>query len=375
MTLIVPDDGAEAPRTHALVIGVGGYRHLQGGEDPQDPVLEHVGLLGQLTSPPRSALRFAEWLRDHAPELRTPLGSVELLLSVAPGDDLALPDGLVPGASRGAVEAAYAAWRKRCDRHEDNVALLYFCGHGLQKAEQYLLLEDFGVNPLNPWTGAVAIDSTRLGFNACRARTQCFFIDACRNITSRMLLREPQATPLELFDHTTPESDFNLTAKAAARNEKAFGPARGVSWFTQALLRALEGGAARSSDRGWTVETGVIAAHIGEILRMVQGEDATVGRCSCTTTGSAPLVDVAAPLVPVVLGCSPDDANPVATLSWKPVGDGAPPLEHQGAPWRLEAPPGMYRAAARFQDPAFRTFETDVLATPPGVTRTLQCAP
>jgi hypothetical protein len=375
VTLIVPDDGSQDPRTHALVIGVGGYQHLQGGPEERDQVLEQVGLLRQLTSPPRSALAVAHWLQDRAARLHRPLGSVDLLLSVAPGDDLQLPGGVVPGASRGAIEAAYAAWRDRCDRHEDNVALFYFCGHGLEKSEQYLLAEDFGANRLNPWAGAVAIDCTRLAFNACRARTQCFFIDACRSITSKMLLREPQATPLEIFDHTTPESQFNLTAKAAARNEEAFGPPNGVSWFTQALLRALGGAAARPGDRGWTVETGGIAAHINEILEMVNGAGGGTGRCSCTTTGSTPLVDVDAPLVSVVLGCTPDDANGAVTLSWKAVGDGDDGLEQHGGPWRLEAPPGMYQAAAQFDDPRFRPVQAQVLATPPGLTRTFPCAP
>jgi hypothetical protein len=375
VTLLVPDDGAHDARTHALVIGVGGYRHLDGGLEEFEQVLEHVGLLRQLTSPPRSALAFAAWLQDRAPRLRTPLGSLEVLLSVAPGDDLKLPSGFVPGAARQAIEEAYAAWRERCDRHEDNVAVFFFCGHGLEKAEQYLLAEDFGANKLNPWAGAVAIDSTRLGFNACRARTQCFFIDACRNITSRMLLREPQATALEVFDHTTPESQFNLTAKAAARNEEAFGPPRGVSWFTQALLRALDGAAARPGDRGWTVETGGIAAHISEILAMVAGAEGGSGRCSCSTTGSTPLVDVDAPIVPVVLACSPQDANPAATLSWTPIGQGDGALERLGGPWRLETTAGMYQAAARFDDDRFRAAEAHVLATPPRITRTLPCEP
>ena len=50
MTLKVIDAGP-GPRTHALVIGIGGYEHLKGGEGTPLPNLLQYGSLGQLTSP------------------------------------------------------------------------------------------------------------------------------------------------------------------------------------------------------------------------------------------------------------------------------------------------------------------------------------
>jgi hypothetical protein len=90
----------------------------------------HELLVFALTSPPRSALAFATWLQEHALGLHAPLRSVELLLSVVPGDGSQPPADLTSGATRAGIEAALARWRARCDRHDDNVAYFFSCGHG-----------------------------------------------------------------------------------------------------------------------------------------------------------------------------------------------------------------------------------------------------
>jgi hypothetical protein len=242
MTLIFPDDRGNAPSTHALIIGVGGYRHIEGGADPRQQVVKHVGLLGQLTSPPRSAVAFAQHLIKTGDRLRAPLGSIELLISPAPSDPNPFPLGMnSEPATIANLRAAYGAWRARCDRNHDNVAMFYFCGHGVEKIEQYLLAEDFGDDPNNPWLGSFAFDSTRLAFHACRAATQCFYIDACRKVTSGMLQVRPSASPLETVQEDVAECLHDLTMKASARNTTALGPKKKPSYFTQALIKAFQG--------------------------------------------------------------------------------------------------------------------------------------
>lgn len=371
MSLLAPDDGSSEPRTHALVIGVGGYRHLQGGSEEHDQLLDHVGLLGQLTSPAHSALAVAEWLRHSTTRLHKPLGSLDLLLSVAPGQHLELPQDLAPGASREQIESAYNGWRDRCDRNAHNVALFYYCGHGLQKGEHFLLAEDFGANKNNPWLGAFDFDTTRLAFNACTARTQCFFVDACRKITSGMMQSKPQVTGLETVNHTQGDCEHSLVARAAARNEEAFGPPGGVSYFAQALLRAFQGAAARQSDSGWLVETSGIAAHLNDILQMM----GRTGSVPCMANKRAPLVEVDVPLVPIELSCRPDAANEVAKLSWWSVADSKHPEERDRGPWSFQVKPGQYRAAASFEDPRFQTANAEIIATPPGQIHHLRCQP
>lgn len=374
MSLVFADDGSPDARTHALVIGIGGYRHLVDGEDEREQVLENVAVLKQLTSPPRSAVAIAEWLVQHGQELRAPLGSLELLVSVAPGDAPALPAGVASGATRQNIQDAYDAWRERCDRNSDNIALFYYCGHGLEKVEHYLLAEDFGASPNNPWLGAFAFDTTRLAFHACAARTQCFFIDACRKLTAAMLRKEPDAHALEQVDHATPECEYDLTIKGSAKNEEAFGPPGEPSYFATALLKALNGSAARNSGAGWNVETGQVAAHITEIMRLVKPSEGTPQRCPAHVTDSTVLLTVADPRVPVILSCVPEAANAVANLGWQAVG--AATVEAKtGGPWSFESPPGMFVASAEFAGPPFVAVRTDVFVTPPSIRSPLKCQP
>src|SRR6476646_2588981 len=72
-------DAAVQPGTHALVIGVGKYAHLAGGEAP----VANPDGMGQLTSPPISARAFALWLRTDYCDKAKPLASLSLLLSEA----------------------------------------------------------------------------------------------------------------------------------------------------------------------------------------------------------------------------------------------------------------------------------------------------
>ena len=59
MTLLLDKPGA--PGTHAIVIGVGRYDWLIGGKQGSSTYSDGMG---QLSSPPVSATRFASWLLD-----------------------------------------------------------------------------------------------------------------------------------------------------------------------------------------------------------------------------------------------------------------------------------------------------------------------
>src|SRR4051812_28921685 len=70
-------DGAGAG-THALVVGVGAYRHMPGGVGPIATANEGMG---QLTSAPLSAREFAKWLATDFRHRTHPLRSLSLLVS------------------------------------------------------------------------------------------------------------------------------------------------------------------------------------------------------------------------------------------------------------------------------------------------------
>ena len=66
------------PATHAIVIGVGDYPHLNGGAERKTQDHENMG---QLTSPPVSARQFASWLIESFHHPAKPLATVSLMLS------------------------------------------------------------------------------------------------------------------------------------------------------------------------------------------------------------------------------------------------------------------------------------------------------
>lgn len=375
MSLAFDETAAGGAQTHALVIGVGGYRHLLGGSEERQQIFRHAGLLKQLTSPPRSAVAIAEWLVRRKDDLAQPLGSIDLLVSAPPSDDEFTTNGLTARLPTIAnIFEAYDSWRNRCDSEVDNIAIFYFCGHGLEKVDQHLLAEDFGATPNNPWTGSFAFNATRVGFFNCRARMQCFFSDACRKITSAMLNSTPTVIPLEINDFNGVECDHSLSIQAAAGGEEALGPKSGVSYFAQALIRAFEGGAARNSAGKWVVDTGEVASRITDIIRMVNKSEGFAQRCDARVTASTRLLKVKqAPNVPIAISCIPDAANAVASLSFEPLDLPGDPRKQEGAPWELEVPAGFYKAKARFSNGGFNNREDTVIAFPPSQIVQLQC--
>jgi len=375
MSLIF-DRISNKPQTHALVIGVGGYRYLTGGAEPRDQVFEAVGLLGQLTSPPRSALGFAQWLESTQDQWRAPLGSIELFVSPAPGDPLPAGINVDPATIR-KIQDGYNHWKQRCKANEDNIAVFFYSGHGVEKQEHYLLAEDFGENPNNPWLGSFAFDSTRRAFHACKAKTQCFFVDACRKVTSGMLQHDLPKIPLDVENmQESADCDFNLTLKAAAHNETAHGPKNKPSYFTQAILNAFKGAAASRRGSKWAIKTGEISANINDILRMVKISEGYRQRCISTTSGSGEIFRLTnVPHVPVSIACQPDQANALAALSCKNLESGA--CRRRGpkkGPWRLTVDAGIYRIMAKFADgEGFHDCNRLIPFDPPLIEEILEC--
>jgi hypothetical protein len=376
LALIFGDDGSTSPRTHALIIGVGGYRYLLGGTHESPQTMEHVGLLKQLTSPPRSAVAFAEHLIKTREDWMAPLGSLDLLISPAPDDPVPLPDGWqFSPANSGNIQQAYNDWKQRCDRNDDNMAVFYYCGHGLEKTELHLLAEDFGANPNNPWLGSFAFYATRLAFHKCRAKSQFFFIDACREITSGMLQTVPTQIPLDTIDYAAGECENNLTILGAARNESALGPRQDVSYFTQALIQILTGKVATRNGDGWVIESGEAAKHVTDVIGMINPNEGFKQRCSCQINKNTIFLRVPKPKVGIVLECEPEAANPVVRLSCNAPNPEIFNAQHMGAPWALQVEAGIYEANAQFEGNNFRNVKEYIAAWPMEQIPKLRCSP
>jgi hypothetical protein len=380
MTAIV-DLTADTPQTHALIIGAGAYTHLLGGAPGK--VLDDPLGLEQLTTTTISARHFAGWVlarhfdpaaKDGLHNPDAPLGSVELLLSEkleAPSDPYILPNGEsmpVENATIQNILDACRRWRKRCDRHRNNVALFYFCGHGVAKGETVLLAEDFGANEFQPFEGALNFDRMRLGMDTCAARTQCYFVDSCRNVPFQLMnsfnvdARTPFASDIGA---DVPNA---LILYATSHNRTATGFANDVTLFTAVLLDALNGRGSAKRNGQWVVSTNLFGGAVRELMQ--RRDDAVVQDCDCQIFGPGPGIfhlPSQPPLVPVTLQCAPPAATAHAELSYrhrkKPtIADRRALAE---APWQLMLESGAYEVNAHFPNRGFQDFEDVILIEPP----------
>jgi hypothetical protein len=226
------------PQTHALVIGVGRYPHLSKVDARLKP----------LTSPAISAKAFAHWLvNTPLTNPAAPLGTVELLLSpLNPADQqYELPDEstvAIDSASLPNIRRSFEAWFNRCNTLKGNVALFYFCGHGLHKATLALLPENFGQNSSNEWADTINFEATFEGMRStCQAQTQCYIIDACRQVDIASLRTSAfGGQALGKNDALSRNNPATLKIFATGVGEPAFGEENQVSRLTSVLLQALQ---------------------------------------------------------------------------------------------------------------------------------------
>jgi hypothetical protein len=343
------------PQTHILLIGVGAYRYLSGGQHERIQTDQALFDLGQLSSPMASVRAFHDMaLSFHdTNSWVAPLGSIEVLISDSDHATEIIPHGQDARPTIANIRRSYREWKGRCHGHEDNVAIFLFCGHGIEKGDQFLLAEDFGEDTSNPWLGAFSFNSTRRAFHLCRAKTQCFFIDACRQVTPDMLGTGIIAHPLEVPDLLATDCAHDLTIRAAAANQGAYGAPDSPSFFTQALLNAFRGEAARSITTGeWHVDTNGIPVVLQGLLDELASGHGIRQRPIVVATGSSQLVTfLDEPHALLRITCDPLLALPHAELSYEDVKtqqmESRPP---NALPWDVRVPSGIYRVAAQFSN-------------------------
>lgn len=267
----------EKPGTHVFIIGVGHYPYLPGGGG--SVAKETLGLK-QLTSPPVSAKALADWFLATAsgtsPILggfrnpTAPLASLWMLVS-AKEQTYSLPSGkkvTLLRADHDNIQEVYEAWITAVSSHPDNIGVFYFCGHGVQGVDTYLLPDDFGKHT-NPWGKAFDIDLTAMAARQRVVASLYFFIDACRQMQMGAEGSRPQAIDVPK-DNAKPLCRTRLKLWATGDGAKAFASGEGVpSRFTDALLRALNGsyGQLTEAGDGWVV-TGEALAH--QVVRLVE---------------------------------------------------------------------------------------------------------
>ena len=256
------------PRLHAFVIAVSDYPHLMGGAKAD--ALDSFGL-SQVTTPRFTGPAIADWLLNKLNNTGRPLGSLEVLLS--PSGPIATDRGLVMAApaTMANIRKAFNSWKKRCNSHQDNTALFYFCGHGMAKTSQYLLAQDFGdPNEGDIGENCVDFDAFRVGMRSCKARTQLFFVDACRETPFNILsLLNLSGRPLATATASDPPVPSSSAYFATTEGRPAYGPDNGPTYFCQALLSCLNGVATLKKNGKFVVDTFSLSGALGQAMAML----------------------------------------------------------------------------------------------------------
>ena len=351
---LVHDENIAGPSTHALIVGVGNYPHLVGGSGTLYP--EHGGMM-QLSSPPLSAMAVAEWLTSSFLHPNKPLASVHLLAGAADPVEFEHPvNGKQSTPGRPTfdnLQQAALEWKARGDSHQDNLMLFYFCGHGIaHEPDLALLLEDFGCNPDTAMEYALDLRRFRLGMERCKARHQCFLIDACRMGDSNIIDAAGYAGR-PIFSPTT-RRDRNLPIRrmpafySTFAGERAQSRTDEVSLFTDAMLRALKGGGADDTDGDWWVDTNQLQKSIQFMMERAHEQGYPAAQINPVDDMSMfQLHKLESELtVPVVIGCRPRKLNEEATLSWESSG-ASRKREPQETDWDTDLALGDYTFKAK----------------------------
>jgi hypothetical protein len=351
---LVHDVAVAGSSTHALVIGVGAYPHLNGGL-PGKRTEQHDGM-EQLSSPPISARAFASWLMSENFRHPTkPLASVALLLSEAVPAPFVDPKNPakkfdITLADSTNVRLAITELFHRGDENADNLLIFYFCGHGIAAGtDTALLLSDYGANPLNALDGAIDFRRLRIGMGRCKASEHCFFIDACRASTDTLIEAAGHAGQVIIGGGQRP---FGLPPRrapvfyATLNGFKAFALPGKPTIFTDALLKALSDLAATNEMGDWRVSTNRIQL---AVEHLADRQSIEIGKQQVPTADDVSNIHLnflpAPPQALVYVKSDPPEALASAALTYQPVGGApkaAPPEGLNGTEWALQLPSGIY---------------------------------
>ncbi len=262
MTLVIDNrQNVNGPGLHAFIVGISDYAHLEVPGPNVDPA---VGFgMTRLASPALSAFRMQEWLKKppHGSTLAAPLKTCRLLLAPSNAERVvepALAGSGVERPLRASFVRSAVEWRKDASVDPADQTLFYFAGHGIRTGpeESVLALEDFAIPNFPQIERCASVTNVRQGMAPAPsfpniARTQFYFIDACRNLPEAVRkfvsLRAPDVFDVELNDH---DGRATPTYFATVDGGFAIGRSGKTTVFCEALLDAFTRGAEVAEDFG-----------------------------------------------------------------------------------------------------------------------------
>lgn len=252
----VYDAKADGPQVHVLAIGIGEYPHC--GASAKLPEARGIA---SLKSPPRSAHSIAQWFLSNRKWLSPRLGTVTLLADHVADAPI---QGTLPTLE--VIKRAMREWQDIGD--VDDVLILYWCGHGFEHERRPLLLTRDAGKDGDLWDHTADLGSDRYRAYRSRSRTQLWLIDACRDSTGGLGLLDPSGRSM-LPDTGTNElpqnKDITMVLATGPFGQASAAPGR-PSYFSLALIDALEWGAWRLTSAGWQIRTTGLVTPINERL-------------------------------------------------------------------------------------------------------------
>jgi hypothetical protein len=268
--------------THVLLVGCEQY-----------PTLAAAGFGGvnPLSSPRRSVEAMANWFLlgpDAMPagaalsskgaffNPDAPLGSLEMLVS--PTANYTTPAGAslpVTRSARGEIEAAYRRWLGRLRNNPNSRGVFYFCGHGVgDGVDQYLIADDFGGDPGDPWAAAFHVSNTCQATIRKTSAVLLFLIDACMEFSqdAAFQIAAPQPLINGPKNGTVLCTDWQVL-RASTTNRLAYADPIGMARFTTALLMALKGHCGRQRPGPavfWDVTASQLREATADFLKRLQ---------------------------------------------------------------------------------------------------------
>ncbi len=269
MTRVYERPGLGPGVTRALVIGVGAYPSAkpQFANNATPKPLRNVK---DLQSAATGAVLFADWLIANADTITPPLASVDVLLNVKVGPQVASAyawagrisnpavgvdprqDGAVDEPTTANVKAAGIRWRTELEAGQGDSAILYICGHGAALGpDNVVFLSDLNSDPASPWGALLNIQQHASALKQMSGLGgACFFVDACSEAIAQ--LPSVPGTGAQ-FAYANPDlasvEKVAILAAAAPKKLTYEGtvPEGNIvaGRFTQCILQALRGAAVR----------------------------------------------------------------------------------------------------------------------------------
>jgi Caspase domain len=278
--LVFTAPAVTGPGTHVLIVGIGDYLHLLGGTEPRSDVAEGMG---QLDAPVNSARALANWFLDEFENANRPLASLALVLSdrtpVVYEHVRSQRQEAVPRGTIGDVAVAIDNWVTRASSDQENQTVFFFCGHGVSSGESILLLRDFGAVRNNRFDGALNLNDFVGAMQTMLPEYQLFLIDACRVPTglakaamdSKVRLGRVCLDPKDVGERGGKPAKQSVHHAASALSP-SYGRIKGVSLYTEALIQAMSGGGAQSSEQWWVGTLGLQTALFDYTRRLATKE-------------------------------------------------------------------------------------------------------